>query len=90
VVNIFTDGNTAKEFARPVLTEEEYRSDSFEEEEEEYAKEMAPEENEEDKAEPEPEVPQEFMFEAESVGMEDDMMKFGGRQKAGKGGKSGD
>ena len=29
------------------------------------------------------------MFEAESVDVGDDMMKFGGRQKAGKGGKSG-
>jgi magnesium chelatase subunit D len=34
-------------------------------------------------------IPEEFMFEAIPVGMEDDMLKFGGRQKAGKGGKSG-
>jgi magnesium chelatase subunit D len=39
--------------------------------------------------EPQSDVPEEFMFEAEPVGMEDDMMKFGGRQKGGKGGKSG-
>jgi len=37
----------------------------------------------------EPSVPEEFMFEAEDPGMESDMMKFAGRQKAGKGGKSG-
>jgi magnesium chelatase subunit D len=49
------------------------------------------EENEEDDEEEmgEPSIPEEFMFDAEAVGMEDDMMKFGGRQKQGKGGKSG-
>merc|ERR1719453_1183209 len=37
----------------------------------------------------EPSIPEEFMFDAEATAMEDDMMKFGGRQRAGKGGKSG-
>jgi magnesium chelatase subunit D len=36
-----------------------------------------------------PSVPEEFMFDAVNPGMEDDMMKFGGRQKQGKSGKSG-
>ncbi|KAJ1422540.1 hypothetical protein B484DRAFT_305955, partial [Ochromonadaceae sp. CCMP2298] len=47
------------------------------------------EEEEEEEEEPQSEVPEEFMFEAVDQDMEDDMMKFGGRQKAGKGGKSG-
>ena len=47
-------------------------------------------EDEEDEEEAgEPSVPEEFMFDAEGVPLDDDMMKFGGRQKAGKGGKSG-
>jgi len=37
----------------------------------------------------EPDVPEEFVFEAEATDVGDDMLKFGGRQKAGKGGKSG-
>eukprot|EP01038_Epipyxis_sp_PR26KG_P011187 gene11187-15007_t len=44
---------------------------------------------EDEEAAGEPSIPEEFMFEAVDVAMEDDMMKFGGRQKAGKGGKSG-
>eukprot|EP00595_Chromulina_sp_UTEXLB2642_P000509 CAMPEP_0196761972 /NCGR_PEP_ID=MMETSP1095-20130614/1296_1 /TAXON_ID=96789 ORGANISM="Chromulina nebulosa, Strain UTEXLB2642" /NCGR_SAMPLE_ID=MMETSP1095 /ASSEMBLY_ACC=CAM_ASM_000446 /LENGTH=834 /DNA_ID=CAMNT_0042112145 /DNA_START=82 /DNA_END=2586 /DNA_ORIENTATION=+ len=36
-----------------------------------------------------PSIPEEFMFEAVPVNMQDDMMKFGGRQKTGKGGNSG-
>eukprot|EP01037_Dinobryon_pediforme_P019063 gene19063-19415_t len=48
------------------------------------------EEEEEDQEEQgEPSIPEEFMFDAVGVPLEDDMMKFGGRQKAGKGGKSG-
>ena len=47
------------------------------------------EEDDEEEAEGEPSVPEEFMFEAEAVALEDDMMKFAGRQRAGKGGKSG-
>jgi len=47
------------------------------------------EEEEDEEEEGEPSIPEEFMFEAETQNMEDDMLKFGGRQKAGKGGKSG-
>ena len=60
-----------------------------EEEKEEEDKEEDKEEDDEQEEEGEPSIPEEFMFEAEGVAMEDDMMKFGGRQKAGKGGKSG-
>lgn len=66
-------------------------TDKDEEEEKEDDKEDDKEEDEEDQEEEqgEPSIPEEFMFAAEPVGMDDDMMKFGGRQKAGKGGKSG-
>ena len=64
--------------------------DEDKDDEEEDKEEEEEEEEEEDEEEAgEPSVPEEFMFEAEPVGMDDDMMKFGGRQKAGKGGKSG-
>ena len=61
--------------------EDETEEDDLEEDEEE-------EDDDEEEA-GEPSVPEEFMFEAEAVALEDDMMKFGGRQRAGKGGKSG-
>jgi magnesium chelatase subunit D len=52
------------------------------------------EDNEEDKEDDEeemgePSVPEEFMFEAEQTDVGGDMMKFAGKQRAGKGGKSG-
>ncbi len=47
------------------------------------------EEDKDEEEQGEPSIPEEFMFEAEGVALEDDMMKFGGRQKSGKGGKSG-
>eukprot|EP01042_Synura_sphagnicola_P009923 gene9923-12727_t len=65
--------------------------DNEEEKEDEEEKEEDKEEDEDDdeEAEGEPEVPAEFVFEASGVPMDDDMMKFGGRQRSGKGGKSG-
>lgn len=47
------------------------------------------EDDDEEEEQGEPSIPEEFMFDAVGVPMEDDMLKFGGRQKAGKGGKSG-
>jgi len=67
---------------KPKDNEEEKEDDNKDEEEEQ-------EEDEEQEEQGEPSIPEEFMFEAEAVGMEDDMMKFAGRQKSGKGGKSG-
>jgi magnesium chelatase subunit D len=63
--------------------------DENEEKEDDNDKDQDEEEDEEQEEEGEPSIPEEFMFEAEAVGLEDDMMKFGGRQRAGKGGKSG-
>ena len=60
-----------------------------EEDKDEDDKEDEQEEDDEEEQEGEPSVPEEFMFDAEKVALEDDMMKFGGRQRAGKGGKSG-
>jgi magnesium chelatase subunit D len=49
-----------------------------------------PEEDEDDEEEMgEPSVPEEFMFEAEPQDVDSDLMKFTGKQRAGKGGKSG-
>lgn len=61
--------------------EEDDKEDDKEEEEDD--------EQEEQEPEGEPAIPEEFMFDAVNVDLEDDLMKFGGRQKAGKGGKSG-
>lgn len=60
-----------------------------EDKEEEDKEDEKEEEDDEQEEQGEPQIPEEFIFEAEGVAMEDDMMKFGGRQKAGKGGKSG-
>ena len=60
-----------------------------EEDKDEEDKDKDQEEEEDEEEDGQGEVPEEFMFEASGVPMEDDMMKFGGRQKAGKGGKSG-
>ena len=59
------------------------------EEEDKDDKDEDKEEEEDQEEEAQPDVPEEFMFEAEDVALDDDMMKFGGRQRAGKGGKSG-
>lgn len=67
---------------KPKDNEEEKEDDNKDEEEDKP-------EDEEQEEQGEPSIPEEFMFEAETVGMEEDMMKFAGRQKAGKGGKSG-
>jgi len=66
--------------------------DNEEEDKEEEDKEDQEDQEEEDNEEEEDassDVPTDFVFEAENIAMEDDMMKFTGRQKAGKGGKSG-
>lgn len=48
------------------------------------------EEDEDDQEESgEPSIPEEFIFDAVKVNLENDLTKFGGRQKSGKGGKSG-
>ena len=67
----------------------ESKDNEEENEEEDKDDDKDQDEDEEQEEEGEPSVPEEFMFEAEAVGLEDDMMKFGGRQRAGKGGKSG-
>lgn len=59
------------------------------EEDKEDDKENEEDDDDEEEEAGEPTIPEEFMFDAVNVAMEDDMMKFGGRQKAGKGGKSG-
>lgn len=69
------------------MTDNEDEQEEDKEDDKEDDKEQEEDDDEEEQGEPE--VPEEFMFETEEVGMEDDMMKFSGRQKAGKGGKSG-
>jgi len=67
-------------------------SDNEENEENEEDKEddEPPEDEDDDEEElGEPSVPEEFMFEAEPQEIDDGLMKFGGKQRAGKGGKSG-
>jgi magnesium chelatase subunit D len=67
--------------------EDENKDEDKEDEDKEDDKEDEEEDDEEEEGQPS--IPEEFMFEAVPVAMADDMMKFGGRQKAGKGGKSG-
>ena len=71
------------------VDQQDMEDDREEEDQEDQDDQEDQEDDEEDEDAGDNDVPQEFMFEAESVGMEDDMMKFGGRQKQGKGGKSG-
>lgn len=66
------------------------KEDKENEEEEDNDEEVEDEEEDDEEEEQgEPSIPEEFMFDAVGVPLDDDMMKFGGRQKAGKGGKSG-
>lgn len=68
--------------------EDEDENEDDDKEDEDIEDEEDDEDDEEEEGEPS--IPEEFMFEAEPVGgMDDDMLKFGGKQKSGKGGKSG-
>ncbi len=74
------------------MNEEQNNEEQEEEEDKEDDKEdeEPPEEDEDDEEElGEPSVPEEFMFEAEPSDVGGDLMKFNGKQRAGKGGKSG-
>ena len=61
------------------------RDENEEDKEDDKDDENEEDEQEEPEQENEPSVPEEFMFDAVPVDMQDDMMKFGGRQKTGKG-----
>jgi magnesium chelatase subunit D len=65
------------------------QDDQDQDDEQEEQEQEEEEEEEEEQPEGEPSIPEEFMFDAVNVNLEDDLMKFNGRQKAGKGGKSG-
>jgi magnesium chelatase subunit D len=66
--------------------DDQQKDNEEEQEQEEEDKEENENEDEEQEEQGEPSVPEEFMFEAEGTALEEDMMKFGGRQKSGKGG----
>ena len=76
--NNMDDQNTDNEENDDDEDDEDDKEDETEEDDDDEEEESSPDA-----------IPEEFMFEAEPVGMDDDMLKFGGRQKAGKGGKSG-
>jgi magnesium chelatase subunit D len=78
---------------QPENNVDDQNTDNEENEEDQEDDKEDDQEDDQDEDEEEPstndDVPQEFMFEAESQNMEDDMTKFGGKQSAGKGGKGG-
>ena len=80
-----------KSAPQPEQNMQDQNSDNEENEENEDDKEdEEPPEDEDDEEElGEPSVPEEFMFEAEPQDVDNGLMKFGGKQRAGKGGKSG-